>query len=98
MKISTNFARLYWGAIIGDVQRNLDTLVWNGIKFNLKVMDKEALHKLFKIITFNGEKSLAEMTSKEVVDYLEEIRVLLGENSYTLKIDDEERERLIKKL
>lgn len=93
-KISSNFNRLYWGAVIGDIERNLDILVWNNIKFNIKAMDKESIHKLLKIVTFNN-KSLAEMESKEVVNYLEEIRLLLAENSFILSIDEQEWERLI---
>lgn len=93
-KISSNFNRLYWGAVIGDIERNLDALVWSGIKFNLKAMNKDSIHKLLKIVTFNN-KSLAEMESKEVVNYLEEIRLLLAENSFTLSIDEQEWERLI---
>lgn len=97
MIISSNFSRLYWGAIIGDIHRNLDTLVWNGIKFNLKIMDKDSIHKLLKIITFN-DKSLTEMSSKEVVTYLEDIRLLLAENSFTLSLDNDEWDRLIKNI
>lgn len=93
-KISTNFLRLYWGAVLGDIEKNLEILVWNNIKFNLKAMDKEAIHRLFKIITFNN-KSLAEMSSKDVVKYLEDIRVILADNGYSLKIDNEEFERLL---
>lgn len=97
MKITSNFNRLYWGAIINDIALNLDSLVWNGIKFNLKVMDKESIHKLLKIITFN-DKSLTEMSSKEVVGYLEDIRLLLAENGHSLTIDDEEFYRMIKNI
>lgn len=98
MKISQNFSRLYWGAIISDIEKNMEQLTWNGIVFNLKYLDKEAIHNLFKIITFRGDKSLTEMSSKEVVEYLEDIRLLLGENGYTLEIDSEEWDRLIKNL
>ena len=94
MKISSSFNRLYWGAIIGDIERNLEYLVWNNIKFNLKAMNKDSIHKLLKIITYNN-KSLTDMTSKEVVEYLEEIKVLLADNQYTLEIDNQEWERLI---
>ena len=94
MKISSSFNRLYWGAIIGDIEKNLECLVWNNIKFNLKAMNKDSIHKLLKIITYNN-KSLTDMSSKEVVEYLEEIRVLLADNQYTLEIDNQEWERLI---
>ncbi len=98
MKISQGFNRLYWGAIIGDVERNMETITWNNIKFNVKVLDKQGLHNLFKIMTLRGDKSLREMTSKDVVQYLEDIRLLLSENGFTLEIDDEDWDRLIKNM
>lgn len=94
MKITNSFLNFYWGAIISDIQTNLDEIVWNNIRFNLKILDKESIHELLKIITFNNI-SLSEMTSKEVVNYLEKIRILLGENAFTLKIDEFEWERVI---
>lgn len=97
MKITNSFNNYYWGAIINDIHNNLSEIVWNDIRFNLKSLSKENLHELFKIITFNN-KSITEMTNKEVVNYLEEIRVLLGENGHVLKIDELEWERLIKSI
>lgn len=97
MKISSNFNRLYWGAIINDVLQNLKVLKWNNIEFNTKRLGKDGLHELFKIITFNN-KSLTDMESKEVVEYLEDIRVILADNGYTLTIDNEEWNRIMRSI
>lgn len=95
MKISNSFNRLYWGGIIKDIESNLSIINWNGLAFNIKILDKEGIHKLLKIMTFRGDLSLKELNSKEVVEYIEDIRKLLADNKYTLKLDDLEWERLL---
>lgn len=95
MKISNNFNRLYWGAIVSEVLAQNEFLQWQGIIFKIKNFTKKNLHDLFKIVTFRGELSLKDMSSKEVVQYLEEVRLFLSENSITLSIDDDEWQRLI---
>lgn len=95
-KISNSFNKFYWGAVISDILNNVDFLVWENIRFNIQRLDKNSLHELLKIMTFRGEKSLTEMDSKEVVLFLEEIRALLGENGFTLKVDVEEWDRTMK--
>jgi len=97
MKISSSFNKFYWGAIINDIHSNLKVLKWNNIEFKLNRLDSQGLHELLKIITYHN-KSLKEMDSKEVTEYLEDIRVLLGENSFTLEVDNEEWMRILKNL
>lgn len=94
--ISSNFLKLYWGAVINDVLQNVEILTWNNIDFDISRMNKDSLHTLFKIITYRGDESLSKMDSKEVVNYLEDIRVVLADNSYTLQVDQLEWERIMK--
>jgi hypothetical protein len=95
MLITNNFNRFFWGTFIKDIHSNLKVLRWNNIDFLIYKLDSQGLHDLLKIITFNN-KSLKEMENVEVVKYLEDIRVLLSDNSFTLKIDEEEWQRLLR--
>jgi len=97
MKISSNFNRFYWKVFIADIKQNLKELRWNNIDLNITRLNEQGVHDLLKIVTFHN-KSLTEMENKEVVEFLEDIRVLLSDNGYTLQIDNEEWERIIKEI
>lgn len=96
--ITDSFRRFYFGAILADIDKNLTSLRWQNIELNLRVFNVEGLHQLFKIVTYRGDKSLTQMDNKEVVAYLEDIRVLLADNGYILTVDNEEWERVMKSI
>lgn len=95
MIISNSFRKFYFGGIISDIRNQLDVISWNGIRFNIKKFSNQDIHELFKIFTSNN-KSLKDMNSKEVCNFIEEIRLIGAENGITLEVDDEEWERIIK--
>lgn len=97
MIISNSFRKFYFGGIIRDIKLKLDFILWNGIKFNIKPFNSQEVHEILKILV-GKEKSLREMNNKEVVQLIEDIRLLIAENRVVLEVDNDEWERLIKEL
>ena len=97
MIISNSFRKFYFGGIIRDIKLKLDFILWNGIKFNIKPFNSQEVHEILKILV-GKEKSLREMNNKEVVQLIEDIRLLVAENRVVLEVDNDEWERLIKEL
>ena len=97
MIISNSFRKFYFGGIIRDIKLKLDFILWNGIKFNIKPFNSQEVHEILKILV-GKEKSLREMNNKEVVQLIEDIRLLIAENGVVLEVDNDEWERLIKEL
>lgn len=97
MIISNSFRKFYFGGIIRDIKLKLDFILWNGIKFNIKPFNSQEVHEILKILV-GKEKSLRDMNNKEVVQLIEDIRLLIAENRVVLEVDNDEWERLIKEL
>lgn len=95
-KISNNLKKFYWSAVVKDIALHVLKLNWNGIVFDLKVLDNKAIHELLKIITYRADISLANMTNKEAIDFIEDIRLILANNGFTLTVDNDEWERIIR--
>ena len=107
MKISSSFNRLFWGTIIRDIKVNLDYpiklnhKVWGYIQVDLRRLSEQSIHQLLKQLTNfpkdeNGTpKSLTEIESKDLVNHIELIKVMMSQNGFTFKADKESWERLI---
>lgn len=96
MKITNAFRRFYFGGILKDILQNVKKIRFYKVEINITRFNIEELHTLMKILTGRGKTSLTKMENKEVVNFLEDIRLLLGNNGYTLQVDNEAWERLIK--
>jgi len=108
MIINNNFNRLYWGLIINDIKLNLNTPIvlnhslFGHIKVDLKHLSKDSIHQLLKQLTSYPKdenfkaKSLKDVTSKELCLHIEEVKVILANNGFTFKMDNDEWDRLIK--
>jgi hypothetical protein len=102
MKISNSFNKFFWGAIIQDIKENCEYVDFMGHRFPLKKFSKKSIHNFLKIVAkfpvnYKMEpKSLSEIDSKELTEYLERVRWVLGQSGFTLKIDNEQWEQTIK--
>ena len=107
MKISSSFNRLFWGTVISDIKKNLDHpielnhKVFGYIKVDLKKLSENSIHQLLKQLTnfpkdenFKA-KSLTEVTNKELLNHIDLIKLMMNQNGFTFKADDEEWQRLI---
>jgi len=107
MKISVNFNRLFWGIIITDIKNNLkhpielNHKVWGNIRVDLSKLSKDSIHQLLKQLTNfpkdnDGKaKSLTEISSKELVNHIDLIKLMMNKNGFTFKSDEKEWARLI---
>ena len=107
MKISSNFNRLYWKTVITDIKNNLDKPIemnhhlFGYIKVNIKRLSKDSIHQIFKQLTNYPKnedykaKSLTEITSKDLVNHIEEIKVIMLDNGFTFNADELSWNRLI---
>ncbi|TLP41068.1 hypothetical protein [Arcobacter arenosus] len=107
MKISSNFNRLFWGTIINDIKQNLDYpielnhKVFGYIKVDMRRLSKDSIHQLLKQLTnfpkdenFKA-KSLTEVSNKDLVNHIELIKVMMNQNGFVFRADEEEWNRLI---
>lgn len=107
MNISSNFNRLFWGTIINDIKANLNHpivlnhKVFGNIKVDFHRLSKNSIHQLLKQLTnfpkdedFKA-KSLTEVTSKELVSHIELIKLMMNQNGFTFKADEESWQKLI---
>ena len=101
MLISNNFNRFY-RAIIQEVRDKLYNVC--GDKEAYKEVTANAVADALKMQNENYPRdengnllSTAKVTSKELTEHLEFIRVFCGERGITLNVDDEEWEREMKK-
>lgn len=93
--------------IIRDIKANLDYpiklnhKVWGYIQVDLRRLSENSIHQLLKQLTNfpkdeNGKaKSLKEVNNKDLVNHIELIKVMMSQNGFTFKADDEEWNRLI---
>lgn len=107
MKISKNFNRLFWGLIITDIKINLKYPIklnhkfWGYIQVNLSQLSKDSIHQLLKQLTNfpkdeNGKaKSLTEISNKDLVNHIELIKVMMNQNGFTFKADEDDWIKLI---
>lgn len=107
MKISSNFNRLYWGLIITDIKCNLKHPIklnhkyWGYIQIDLSRLSKDSIHQLLKQLTNYPKdenmkpKSLTEISSKELANHIELIKIMMNQNGFTFKADEQEWERLL---
>ena len=105
--ISSSFNRLFWGCIITDIKYNLkkpielNHKVFGYIRVDLTRLTKDSIHQLLKQITnFPKDenykaKSLTEISNKDLVNHIELIRVMMSQNGFTFKMDNQEWERLL---
>lgn len=110
MKISLNFNRLFWKTVISDIKENLDYPIelnhkhFGYIKVDMRRLSRDSIHQLLKQLTnFPKDenfvaKSLTEVTSKELVEHIELIKVMMNQNGFTFKSDGEEWNRLINEI
>ena len=107
MVISKNFNRLFWGTVINDIKVNLkypiklNHKVFGYVQVDLKRLSKDSIHQLLKQLTnfpkdSEGKaKSLTEISSKDLVNHIELIKVMMNQNGFTFKADEESWARLI---
>lgn len=107
MIINNQFNRYFRGTIIRDIKANLhypiklNHKVWGYIQVDLRRLSEQSIHQLLKQLTNfpkdeNGKpKSLKEVNNKDLVNHIELIKVMMTQNGFTFKADDEEWQRLI---
>ncbi len=107
MKISSNFNRLFWGTVIADIKKNLkhpielDHKVFGRIKVDMSKLSRNSIHQLLKQLTNfpKDEKGVArswtEVTNKQAINHIDLIKLMMNQNGFTFKADDEEWDRLI---
>ena len=107
MVISSNLNRLFWGTVINDIKVNLkypiklNHKVYGYVQIDLRRLSKDSIHQLLKQLTnfpkdSNGKaKSLTEISSKDLVNHIELIKVMMNQNGFIFKADEESWARLI---
>lgn len=107
MIISSNFNRLFWSVVITDIKNNLkhpielDHKVFGKIKVDLSKLSRDSIHQLLKQLTNfpkdeNGvAKSLTEISNKDLVNHIDLIKLMMNQNGFTFKSDEQEWARLI---
>lgn len=107
MIINNQFNRYFRGTIIRDIKANLDYpiklnhKVWGHIQVDLQRLSEQSIHQLLKQLTNfpkdeNGKpKSLKEVNNKDLINHIELIKVMMTQNGFTFKADEESWERLI---
>jgi len=107
MIVSNNFNRLFWGTVINDIKKNLkhpielNHKVFGRIKVDMRRLSNDSIHQLLKQLTnFPKDdkfvaKSLTEVSNKDLVKHIDLIKVMMNQNGFTFKMDDEAWTRLI---
>lgn len=107
MIINNQFNRYFRGTIIRDIKLNLDYpiklnhKVWGYVQIDLRRLSEDSIHQLLKQLTnfpkdkMGKPKSLKEVNNKDLVNHIELIKVMMSQNRFTFKADDEEWKRLI---
>ena len=107
MVISSNFNRLFWGTVINDIKVNLkypiklNHKVYGYVQIDLRRLSKDSIHQLLKQLTSfpkdseGKAKSLTEISSKDLVNHIELIKVMMSQNGFTFTCDSLEWERLL---
>lgn len=107
MIINKQFNRYFRGTIIRDIKANLhypiklNHKVWGYIQVDLRRLSEQSIHQLLKQLTnfpkdSEGKaKSLTEITNKDLVNHIELIKVMMSQNGFTFRADEESWDRLI---
>ena len=107
MIVNNKFNKYFWGTVINDIKVNLkypiklNHKVFGYIQVDLKRLSKNSIHQLLKQLTnfpkdSDGKaKSLTEISSKDLVNHIELIKVMMNQNGFTFKADEESWARLI---
>ena len=102
MVISSSFNRLFCGTIINDIKVNLkypiklNHKVFGYIQIDLRRLSKDSIHQLLKQLTNfpkdleGNAKSLTEISSKDLVNHIELIKVMMNQNGFTFKADNKD--------
>lgn len=107
MIVNNQFNKYFWGTVINDIKVNLKYPIklnhtkWGYVQIDLRRLSKDSIHQLLKQLTnfpkdSEGKaKSLTEISSKDLVNHIELIKVMLNQNGFTFKADEESWARLI---
>lgn len=107
MIVNNKFNKYFWGLVINDIKVNLKYPIklnhtkLGYIQVDLKRLSKDSIHQLLKQLTnfpkdSEGKaKSLTEISSKDLVNHIELIKVMMSQNGFTFKADEQEWNRLI---
>ena len=107
MIVNNQFNRYFWGLVINDIKVNLkypiklNHKVFGYVQVDLKQLSKDSIHQLLKQLTnfpkdSDGKaKSLTEISSKDLVNHIELIKVMMNQNGFTFRADEQEWDRLI---
>ena len=107
MIVNNQFNRYFWGLVITDIKVNLkypiklNHKVFGYVQVDLKRLSKDSIHQLLKQLTnfpkdSEGKaKSLTEISSKDLVNHIELIKVMMNQNGFAFKADEESWNRLI---
>lgn len=84
-----------------DYPIKLNHKFFGNIQVDLRRLSKNSIHKLLKQLTNfpkdeNGiAKSLTEITNKDLVNHIDLIKLMMNQNGFTFRADEEEWQRLI---
>lgn len=107
MIVNNQFNKYFWGTVINDIKVNLkypiklNHKVYGYVQIDLRRLSKDSIHQLLKQLTnfpkdLEGKaKSLTEISSKDLVNHIELIKVMMNQNGFTFKADNDEWARLI---
>lgn len=107
MIVNNQFNKYFWGTVINDIKVNLkypiklNHKVYGYVQIDLRRLSKDSIHQLLKQLTnfpkdSEGKaKSLTEISSKDLVNHIELIKVMMNQNGFTFKADEESWARLI---
>ena len=104
MIISSQFNRFYHRAIITEIKRiNTPISFYNRFKIRFSALSIKSIKTMLKMLDLNYPRnsmqeviSIKDIESKELCEHIEFIFKTLAENSITLKVIEDEWERLLK--
>ena len=103
MNISSQFNRFYHRAIITEIKRiNTPISFYNRFKIRFSGLSIKSVKMMLKMLDLNYPRSngevisIKDIESKELCEHIEFIFKTLAENSITLKVIEDEWERLLK--
>ena len=103
MIISSQFNRFYHRAIITEIKRiNTPISFYNRFKIRFSGLSVKSIKTMLKMLDLNYPRSngevisIKDIESKELCEHIEFIFKTLAENSITLKVIEDEWERLLK--
>lgn len=103
MIISSRFNRFYHRAIITEIKRiNTPISFYNRFKIRFSGLSIKSIKTMLKMLDLNYPRSngevisIKDIESKELCEHIEFIFKTLAENSITLKVIEDEWERLLK--